>query len=72
MHLDDDIVARALADIGEPSIPTVSEFLKDTNSKVRRRAVLILLNINNAESRMILQQHFPNETDPRIRALIGR
>jgi hypothetical protein len=37
MQLDDDIVAGALADIGEPSIPTVSEFLKDTNSKVRRR-----------------------------------
>jgi hypothetical protein len=33
MHLDDDIVARALADIGEPSIPTESEFFKDTNSK---------------------------------------
>ena len=68
--LNDDVVAKALAEIGDPSLPAVRGFLRDTDPKMRRRAVLILRNINSTESRIVLQEHLPVETDPGIKNLI--
>jgi HEAT repeat protein len=70
MQLDDDVVAKALAEIGEPSVPAVRNFLKSGDRKARRRAVLVLLNMNAPEARNVLQEHLPHETDPRIKDLI--
>lgn len=70
MQLDDDVVAKALAQIGEPSIPAVRVFLKSSDRKDRRRAVLILLNMDAPASSRLLQEHLPQETDARIRDLI--
>jgi hypothetical protein len=70
MQLDDDVVAKALAEIGEPSLPAVKAFLKSSDRKDRRRAVLILLNMDAPESRKVLEEHLPHETDPKITRLI--
>jgi hypothetical protein len=70
MQLDDDVVAKALAKIGEASLPAVTGFLKSRDRKVRRRAVLILLNMDASDARKLLQDHLPRETDPRIKDLI--
>ncbi len=70
MQLDDDVVAKALAEIGEPSLPAVRVFLKSSDRKDRRRAVLILLNMDAPASRKVLQEHLPHETNPRIKDLI--
>lgn len=70
MQLDDDVVAKALAEIGEPSLPAVKAFLKSNDRKERRRAVLILLNMDALESRKVLEEHLPHETDPKITKLI--
>jgi HEAT repeat protein len=68
--LNDDVVAKALAEIGEPSLPAVKGVLKSPDPKMRRRAVLILRNINSPGSRSLLQEHLPDETDPGISSLI--
>jgi hypothetical protein len=68
--LGDDAVAKALAEIGDPSLPAVRGFLKSGDPKMRRRAVLILMNINSSASRSLLQEHYPNENDPKISKLI--
>ena len=70
MQLHDDVVAKALAEIGEPSLPAVKAFLKSSDRKDRRRAVLILLNMDAPESRKVLEEHLPHETDPKITRLI--
>jgi hypothetical protein len=70
MMLNDDVVAKALSEIGDPSLPAVRGFLKSADPKMRRRAVLILMNIDSSASRNLLQEHFPDETDPRVRGLI--
>lgn len=70
MQLDDDVVAKALSEIGEPSIPAVRDFLNSDDHTVRRRAVLILLNMNASEARKALQEHLQRESDPRIKNLI--
>jgi HEAT repeats len=65
--LGDDAVARALAEIGDPSLQAVRGFLKNDDPKMRRRAVLILTNINSPASRSLLEEHLPNETDTRLK-----
>ena len=70
MQLDDDVVAKALAEIGEQSIPAVKSFLTNGDSKARRRAVLILLNMKSAAAGRILEEQLQRETDPRIKSLI--
>jgi len=72
MRLDDDVVAKALSQVGEPSLVVVSEISKDTDSGTRRRAVLILINMNLPSSRKMLKDHLDKETDERIRYLIDR
>ena len=41
IDLDDDIVAKALSEIGDAALPTVTELLNSGDPKERRRAVLI-------------------------------
>ena len=72
MRLEDDIVAKALSEIGDPAVPSVTNLLKSAEHKVRRRAVLILLNMDSAASRKILQDHVQRETDPDLREFIEK
>lgn len=70
MQLDDDVVAKALSRIGDPAIRSVSKLLATGDQKARRRAALILLNIDSPASRKVLLDDFPHENDPRIRRWI--
>ena len=70
MQLDDDVVAKALSEIGEPAIPAVRSILEGEDRKTRRRAVLILRNMGTPAARKALQERLPHESDPRIKELI--
>jgi HEAT repeat protein len=70
IRLANDIVARTLSQIGDPSIPSVVNLLKSADEGTRRRAVLILRNINSRAARKALQDRLPDETDPSIKKLI--
>lgn len=70
MRLDDDVVGKALSQIGDPAIPVVKDSLLDSkNVDHRRRAILILGNINTPASRSILEKHLTRETDQTLRSL---
>jgi HEAT repeat protein len=72
MRLDDDAVAKALSQIGDSAIPAVSNLLKSLDKKVRRRAVLILVNVGSPQARKILQEHLQRESDSQLKDLIER
>jgi HEAT repeat protein len=70
IRLDDDIVSKALSEIGDPAIPAVSRPLASEDKRSRRRAVLILRNMGSPASRKVLQDHLQQETDKIVRELI--
>lgn len=70
MRLDTDLAAKALAEIGDPSVPEVAKLLTSPDRRVRQRAVLILRNISSPRSREVLNEHLSHETDPQIKDLI--
>lgn len=70
MRLDDDLVAKALSQIGDPAIPVAMNLLGSPDKKARRRAVLILGNTDTPAARKVLQDRLSHETDARIRELI--
>jgi HEAT repeat protein len=70
MRLEDDIVAKALTEIGDSAIPAVRNLLASEDKKTRRRAVLILRNMDSPSARKVLQERLPRETDEIIRELI--
>jgi hypothetical protein len=67
-----DIVGRALADIGDPSVPVLAEILSTGDSTARKRVTWILINIDSPASRKAMRDHFPHERDSIVRELIGR
>ena len=70
MQLEDDAVARALSEIGDPAIPAVASRLGNGDEKMRRRVVLILTNIGSSSSHKALKDWLPREHDSKIRYLI--
>jgi hypothetical protein len=71
-RLDHDIVARALADMGDPSVPVVTDILSKGDLAERRRAMWILSNINSPAAQKAMRDHLPSESDPQLRGLIER
>ena len=70
MRLDDDIVSKALAEIGDPAIPAVSNLLATGDKDTRRRAVLILRNMHSPAAHKVLRERLPHEPDKVIKELI--
>lgn len=70
MRLDDDIVAKTFAEIGDPAIPAVRNLLAAEDKDTRRRAVLILRNMYSPAAHKALQERLPHETDQIIKELI--
>lgn len=70
MRLDDDAVAKALSQIGDPAIPAVESLLQSDKPEVRRRGVLIPRNINTPAGKKALEEQLPRESDPAIKELI--
>ena len=72
MRLEDNPAAKALAEIGDPSLPTVSAVLKNGNLNERGDAVLVLYNIRSPAAQTTLRKHLKHETDPSLRDFIAR
>jgi HEAT repeat protein len=70
MHLQDDAVAKALSQIGDPAIPAIAGRLENADSKMRRRVVLILTNIGSPDAHKVLKDRLPHESDPKVKYLI--
>ena len=70
IQLDDDVVGKALAQIGDPAIPSVTDLLASDDPKARRRAVLILRNMGTKKARKVLEERRPHENDEGIKSLI--
>jgi hypothetical protein len=69
--LCNDVVGRALADIGDPSVPVLTEYLQQTaDPAARKRAVWILVNIDSSASQKAMEDHMFIENDSLIRGLI--
>jgi HEAT repeat protein len=69
-RLDFDIVGRALADIGDPSVPFVVDIFSTGDSNARKRAAWILINIDSQAAQKALSDHLPIENDLGIKRLI--
>jgi HEAT repeat protein len=69
-RLDNDIVAKALSQIGDPAIPAVVNLLNSPVKGTRGRGVLILRNIGSPAARKTLQERLRNEPDPEVKKLI--
>jgi HEAT repeat protein len=62
-----DIVGRALADIGDASIPALARILANGDFDARRRVFWILVNIESPAANQALRDHLPNETNPMMK-----
>ena len=71
LRLDDDLVGKALAQIGDPTVPAVARVLKGAPLHLRRRAALILINIGSPDAKAALTGHLQREEDPSLRRLIS-
>jgi hypothetical protein len=69
-RLDNDIVAKALSQIGDPAIPAATCLLRSEDAGMRCRATLILRNIGSRSAREALQDRLPHESDPEVKKLI--
>ncbi len=65
-----DIVGRALADIGDPSVPAIADILSRGDVSMRKRAFFILANITSPVAEQAMRDHLPNESEPTIRKMI--
>jgi HEAT repeat protein len=70
LRLENDVVAKALSQIGEAAIPAATNLLASEDQKTRRRAVLILRNMGTPAARKAMQICLAREADPTIRELI--
>lgn len=69
-RLDNDIVAKALSQIGDPAIASTVDLLKSGDERNRVRAVLILRNIGSSAAQKALRNYLPHEPNPEIKSLI--
>jgi HEAT repeat protein len=70
MRLDNDIVAKALARIGNPAIPGVENLMHSPDEVTRGRAIRILRNIDLPAACKALGDGLPQERNPDLKALI--
>jgi hypothetical protein len=68
----DDPVGKALSQIRDPAVGPISKLLASSDRDIRRRVVLILINIDSASSTKVLREHRDRETDTGIKTLIER
>jgi hypothetical protein len=69
--LEFDIVARALADIGDPAVPAVANVLANGDTRVLRlRAAWILKNIDTTAAHKAMIDRAQVETEPAIKSVL--
>lgn len=70
MRLDSNPAGKALAEIGDPSVPTLSRILNGGNFRERHDAIFVLYNIGSAQAKRALAMHMKNEPDAMLREFI--
>jgi HEAT repeat protein len=65
-----DPAAKALAQIGEPAVPTLAETLNSNNLRTRSDAVRALQMIGSERAIEALREHEPHETNANIKSFI--
>jgi len=72
LRLDNDPPGKALAQIGDPSIPAVEALLESSVRSTRFRAVYVLWNIGSVRAKEALRGQLDRESDPAIRHFIQK
>jgi hypothetical protein len=72
VRLEDNPAAKALAQIGDPSVPTISTILKRGDLRQRWEAALVLSNIGSPMAKQKLRKHLDQEPDVSLRDFIER
>jgi HEAT repeat protein len=70
LRLDTDIVAKALARIGNPAIPGVENLMRSPDEMTRGRAIRILRNIDSPVARKALRERLPQEKNADLKEWI--
>lgn len=72
LRLENDPAGKALAQIGEPALPTLAQVLNQGDERKRRDALYALKLIGSPAAKAIFREHLPNEPDPSLRAFMER
>jgi hypothetical protein len=62
--------AKALYEIGDPSVPVVQRVLNSGSPEEHARALRVLCIIHTPKAKAVLQEDLPHETDPHVQAMI--
>lgn len=65
-----DVVGKALADLGDASVPALADPLETGDPSMRTRVVWILKRINSPAAKGLMLNHLARESEPRIKKLI--
>ena len=71
-HLRNNAAAAALAQIGDPAIPSVRDVLRHGTEKQRVLAVYVLRRIGSPQAKSALEEALHNETDPKWQSFFQR
>ena len=72
VRLEDNLPGKALAQIGDPSIPALKGVLNHGTQLERLRAVYVLKLIASPQAKAALAEHLENEPDKQLRDYIQR
>ncbi len=72
LRLEDNSPGKALAQIGDPSIPVLKDVLQHGTQRERLRAVYVLKLIASPQAKTALQEHVSSEPDPGLKTFIDR
>jgi hypothetical protein len=69
-RLENAPAAKALAQIGDPAIPTIQNVLLEDNVDRRGTALMILSLMHTPKARLVLKDHLEHEQDDKLRDYI--
>jgi len=72
VRLEDNLPGKALAQIGDPSIPALKEVLNHGTQLERLRAIYVLKVIASPQAKSALAEHLDNEPDQQLKDFIQR
>jgi hypothetical protein len=70
LRLDNQPAAKALAQIGDPAVPTLSDVLQHGSAEERSAAARALYLIGSAAAKDALVKHLAEEKDPELKSFI--
>ena len=71
LSLEPYVAARALAEIGDPAIPSIQPFLSSSRPDEHARAVRVLCMIHSSMAKIVLRDDLQHAADPELRTMIN-